>query len=86
VRLHQEGKRFFDITDNSDLDTIRARSGSIKKSVFPEKPTRQDDVKPLLKQLSKTELEDHLTTFSSFHTRYYKVGQLEFKPARDNAG
>jgi leucyl aminopeptidase len=43
-----------------------------KKSVFPEKPTLQKEVKPLLAELSKTEMKDHLTTFTSFHTRYYK--------------
>lgn len=30
-------------------------------------------MKPLLANLSKTELKDHLTTLTSFHTRYYKV-------------
>lgn len=33
----------------------------------------QKELKPLLGKLSKTEMEEHLTTFTSFHTRYYKV-------------
>ena len=32
-------------------------------------------MKPLLADLSKKHMEDHLTTFTSFHTRYYKVDQ-----------
>jgi bacterial leucyl aminopeptidase len=65
----QDGKRFFDITDNADLGTLRAAS----KSVFPKKIAHQKEVNPLLEQLSKKEMEDHLTKFTSFHTRYYKV-------------
>ncbi|KAK0620554.1 hypothetical protein B0T14DRAFT_429164 [Immersiella caudata] len=67
--LRREGKRFFDITDNADLgSTIRVAS----KSVFPKKVTHQNEVNPLLEKLSKKEMEDHLTKFTSFHTRYYK--------------
>jgi leucyl aminopeptidase len=44
-----------------------------KKSVFPEKPKHQKELEPFLAKLSKKEMEDHLTTFTSFHTRYYKV-------------
>ncbi|KAH6856146.1 hypothetical protein B0I37DRAFT_333420 [Chaetomium sp. MPI-CAGE-AT-0009] len=69
--LRRSGKRFFDITDHPDLGALRAMS-SKKKSVFPEKPKLQKEVKPLLAELSKTEMKDHLTTFTSFHTRYYK--------------
>jgi leucyl aminopeptidase len=69
----QDGKRFFDITDHPDLGAVRARTAFKKKAVFPKKPTLQKEVKPLLADLSKKEMEDHLTTFTSFHTRYYKV-------------
>ena len=48
-------------------------TASKKKSVFPEKPKYQKELKPFLAELSKQEMEDHLTTFTSFHTRYYKV-------------
>lgn len=68
--LRRAGKRFFDITDNADLGTLRARS--LKKAVFPEKPAHQKELKPLMKDLSKAKMEEHLTTFTSFHTRYYK--------------
>ncbi|KAK0643810.1 hypothetical protein B0T16DRAFT_332799 [Cercophora newfieldiana] len=66
--LRREGKRFFDITDNADLATLRVAS----KSVFPKKIAYQKEVNPLLEKLSKQEMEDHLTKFTSFHTRYYK--------------
>ncbi|KAK4240540.1 hypothetical protein C8A03DRAFT_31357 [Achaetomium macrosporum] len=70
--LRRNGIRFFDITDHADLGSLRARSVTKKKNVFPEKPKLQKEVKPLLANLSKTEMKDHLTTFTSFHTRYYK--------------
>jgi leucyl aminopeptidase len=70
--LRRDGKRFFDITDHPELGALRARSAK-KKSVFPEKLKLQKEVTPLLANLSKTEMKDHLTTFTSFHTRYYKV-------------
>ncbi|KAK3389621.1 hypothetical protein B0H63DRAFT_464062 [Podospora didyma] len=70
--LRRNGQRFFDITDHPDLGSIRANAAAKKVSVFPKKPTLQKEIKPLLSNLSKTEMEDHLTTFTSFHTRYYK--------------
>lgn len=70
----QNGRRFFDITDHPELGQLRARSAGKDVRVFPEKPKSQKEVKPLLGELSKKEMEDHLTTFSAFHTRYYKVG------------
>jgi len=69
--LRRDGKRFFDITDNADLGALRALRAS-KTAIFPKKPTLQKKVNPLLDNLSKKEMEDHLTIFTSFHTRYYK--------------
>lgn len=66
--LRRDGKRFFDITDHADLGSLRVAS----KSVFPKKVAHQKEIKPLLEDLSKKEMEDHLTKFTSFHTRYYK--------------
>lgn len=66
----QNGQRFFDITDNPDF----GKTAKTKKdAVFPKKPKFQDEISPLLANLSKTEMKGHLTTFTSFHTRYYKV-------------
>ena len=66
----QDGKRFFDITDHPDLGLLRRQS--LKRSVFPDKPAFQAETKPLLANLSKSEMRSHLETFSGFHTRYYK--------------
>ncbi|KAK3985174.1 leucine aminopeptidase 1 [Cladorrhinum sp. PSN332] len=70
--LRRSGQRFFDITDHPDLGVLSARDLSKKTSVFPKKPKYQKELKPYLASLSKSQLEDHLTTFTSFHTRYYK--------------
>ncbi len=42
------------------------------KAVFPKKPAFQDDIKPLLVNLSQSEMRTHLEGLTSFHTRYYK--------------
>ncbi|KAK4213650.1 Leucine aminopeptidase 1 [Rhypophila decipiens] len=66
--LRRNGQRFFDITDHPDLGSLR----TAKVAVFPKKPKFQDEINPLLTNLSKSEMKDHLTTFTAFHTRYYK--------------
>ena len=68
--MPQTGQRFMDITETRDLGS---HAFSTKTSVtFPKEVKLQDEVKPLLKNLSKTHMEDHLQTFTSFRTRYYK--------------
>src|SRR3569833_93053 len=59
-----------DITDTPDLGATRISTKS--KSVFPKKMYRQDEVEPMLGDLSKTEMKTHLEKLTSFHTRYYK--------------
>ena len=59
-----------DITDNEDLGSSRLSSSNTP--VFPKKPALQSDVRPLLKDLSKDLMEEHLEKFTSFHTRYFK--------------
>lgn len=66
----QNGEQFFDITETQDLGSTRV--GIEKKSTFPKECKQQDVVKPLLKDLSKDNMERRLTKFTSFHTRYYK--------------
>ncbi|KAI1429928.1 Zn-dependent exopeptidase [Xylaria sp. FL1777] len=68
--LRRAGKQFMDITDHGDLGTLRASSRSTV--VFPKKVKLQDEIKPLLANLSKTPMQQHLEKFTSFHTRYYK--------------
>jgi leucyl aminopeptidase len=68
--LRRAGQEFMDITEHTDLGY--SRLSSLKKAVFPSKVKLQSEVRPLLKNLSKDHLEEHLTKFTSFHTRYYK--------------
>jgi bacterial leucyl aminopeptidase len=72
----QNGRRFFDITETQELGhtihtSMHARNAK-SEPVFPKKITLQDEVTPLLANLSKTSMRTHLEKFSSFHTRYYK--------------
>ncbi|KAJ4390566.1 Leucine aminopeptidase 1 [Gnomoniopsis smithogilvyi] len=68
--LRRNGQRFMDITETRDLGASRVNSRA--DVVFPAKASFQDKVKPLLKNLTKSNMHDNLETFSSFHTRYYK--------------
>ncbi|KAL0933147.1 peptidase family M28 [Colletotrichum truncatum] len=70
--LRRNGNRFFDITDHKDFGTARLHTAAKAKSVFPEKCHLQDKVKPLIKDLDKSEIQKNLEKFTSFHTRYYK--------------
>ncbi|KAB8297829.1 hypothetical protein EYC80_001627 [Monilinia laxa] len=67
--LRRNGQNFMDITDTPELGTLKASSAKTK---FPSKPTLQNDLKPLLKDLDKSNMHENLETFTSFHTRYYK--------------
>ncbi|KAI5922547.1 Zn-dependent exopeptidase [Camillea tinctor] len=68
--LRRAGQRFMDITEHGDLGTLRLASKA--QPVFPKKVKKQSEIQPLLKDLSKDEMKDHLEKLTSFHTRYYK--------------
>ncbi|KAI0013056.1 Zn-dependent exopeptidase [Xylariaceae sp. FL0662B] len=68
--LRRAGQRFMDITENGNLGTFNVVSKATP--VFPKKMLQQADVKPLLKNLSKDLMQEHLEKFTSFRTRYYK--------------
>lgn len=59
-----------DITTTQDLGASRISTRAT--AVFPAKASFQDDVNPLLTNLTKSNMHDNLETFSAFHTRYYK--------------
>ena len=64
------GVNFMDITETQELGTNHIQTqGSVS---FPEKCSKQDVVKELAENLSKTELQNTLEKLTSFHTRYYK--------------
>lgn len=60
-----------DITERGSLDA-HPRTARKPEAVFPVAVKLQEAVRPLLQNLSKEYLEDHLTHLTSFHTRYYK--------------
>ncbi|POS81406.1 peptidase family M28 [Diaporthe helianthi] len=68
--LRRNGQQFMDITETQDLGA--SRTHAFANVVFPAKAFFQGEVKPLLKNLSKTEMHGNLEKFTSFHTRYYK--------------
>lgn len=59
-----------DITNTPHLGSFAASTR--KSSKFPSKPTLQSELKTLMGNLSMSNMRDHLETFTSFHTRYYK--------------
>lgn len=65
----QNGQNFMDITNTPDLGTLQ---GTRSKPKFPEAPVHQDELLPLMKNLSKSNIQETLEVFTSFHTRYYK--------------
>ncbi|KAF2199209.1 leucine aminopeptidase 1 [Delitschia confertaspora ATCC 74209] len=70
-RLRRQGINFFDISHTPDLGA-RNREVGIKSVSFPDKPSHNESVVPLLKKLEKKNMHKHLEKFTSFHTRYYK--------------
>merc|ERR1712225_132392 len=69
--LRRNGQNFMDITTTQDLGS-NLKSTTKKTPTFPSKPTLQKSLSPLLKTLSKKNMQANLETFSGFHTRYYK--------------
>lgn len=72
--LRREGLRFFDITDDAAETELRVleTTRATKKVSYPKKPTQNETLSELLKQLDKKNMRKHLETFTGFHTRYYK--------------
>ena len=71
TKVTQNGQNFMDITTTQDLGS-NLKSTTKKTPTFPSKPTLQKSLSPLLKTLSKKNMQANLETFSGFHTRYYK--------------
>ncbi|TVY25315.1 Leucine aminopeptidase [Lachnellula hyalina] len=66
--LRRNGQNFIDITEYPSLGPMNLK----KDPKFPKKPVLQDELSPLIKNLSKSNMQENLEKFSSFHTRYYK--------------
>ncbi|KAK2811623.1 Leucine aminopeptidase 1 [Emmonsiellopsis sp. PD_5] len=71
--LKRGGLNFIDVTAEKEAQ-MGAYPNFFAKSAtnFPADIARPKEVKPLAEQLSKGNMFNHLTTFTSFHTRYYK--------------
>ena len=68
--LRREGKKFFDITDQPEIDSSIVH---VAKSVkYPEDIAQNKTVSKLLKELDKDNMKSNLEKFSGFYTRYYK--------------
>lgn len=61
-----------DITTTTSLGSRHIASTSKKTPTFPSKPAHQEELAPMLKALDKKYMQQHLETFTGFHTRYYK--------------
>ena len=71
--MGQEGVNFMDITDTQDLGDSQSISTQSKKIVsFPDEPSHNSTITPLLRLLKKDNMHKNLETLTSFHTRYYK--------------
>lgn len=68
LKYSQEGLNFMDITETEDLGSINAAA----TVTYPSKPSYNKTVKPMLKDLSKKQMREHLETFTAFHTRYFR--------------
>lgn len=68
----QAGQNFMDITETQELGTGVFSAASMKTPTYPAKATLQDELFPMLKTLSKSNMKENLETFTAFHTRYYK--------------
>jgi len=69
--LRRNGQNFMDITTTQELGAFKASSKK-KDPEFPAKPALEKELFPLLKNLSKSNMQENLENFTSFHTRYYK--------------
>ncbi|KAJ3286123.1 hypothetical protein HDU79_006733 [Rhizoclosmatium sp. JEL0117] len=70
LALYQSKTRFIDRTDQ-DLESL-VYLPPPSRFTPPSKATHQKTVLPLLDTISTDKLEDWLTKFTSFHTRYYQ--------------
>lgn len=59
-------------TYNGELTFSETSARSTVSIEFPSGPEYNETIKPMLKELDKENMREHLETFTAFHTRYYK--------------
>ncbi|CAO3589056.1 unnamed protein product [Absidia cylindrospora] len=69
--LFRAGIKFMDITDHQDLGAYSAFN-SAWQPVIPTKVNYQDEVEPIIGNLTTSHMENNLRQFTNFRTRYYK--------------
>ncbi|KAF3941352.1 hypothetical protein ABW19_dt0204198 [Dactylella cylindrospora] len=70
-KLKKDGVNFIDITEYEDsYNAISIVEKKLYK--FPSEPQHVDLIKPLLANLTKANMQEHLEKFTSFYTRYYR--------------
>lgn len=67
--LKQNGHNFMDITATRETFPLVSTRSTVK---YPSKTTFNSTVRALAGDLKKKNMREHLETFTSFHTRYYK--------------
>ncbi|CAO3627656.1 unnamed protein product [Cunninghamella blakesleeana] len=72
--LFRAGIKFMDITDHQDLGLVASlnKALSLDNNVIPTSVKYQDEVKPVIGNLTTKTMRENLEKFTSFHTRYYK--------------
>ncbi|KAI9832713.1 MAG: Leucine aminopeptidase 1 [Phylliscum demangeonii] len=88
-RASRAGLNFMDITDTPHLGRTMHALAARKPVTYPPQARLQDDVFPLAKNLSKSNMHENLERLTSFYTRYYKspsgVQSAEWLLGRINA-
>ncbi|BFZ62994.1 Leucine aminopeptidase 1 [Saitoella coloradoensis] len=72
LELRRSGVKFMDITGYEDLGALNAERFVATAVKFPKKPEYQDEVGPVLKNLTTKNMKANLEIFTHFHNRYYK--------------
>ncbi|WEW55964.1 Leucine aminopeptidase 1 [Emydomyces testavorans] len=70
--LKLDGVNYFDITAEQADESLSINGHEPTKVKFPSELRHQKELMPLSKELSQENMRNHLTKFTSFHTRYYK--------------
>ncbi|KAI1095273.1 Zn-dependent exopeptidase [Rostrohypoxylon terebratum] len=69
--LKKAGRTFMDITNHPNLASSASPKWAVAAVQYPTGMAYEDAVKDLISKLDKTYVEEQLTTFSNFFTRFY---------------
>lgn len=69
--LKKAGKTFIDITNHPNLASSTSPKRAVAAVQYPTGMAHEDTVKDLISKLDKTYVQEQLTTFSNFFTRFF---------------